>query len=306
MNKVNNSYQSKVLDESILAFYCLQGLDTNNAGFNQFESHSSYEIYLLHEGQCKFFIHDQIYDLQAGDIILLNGLTLHKSNAVYPDTYTRSMIHFSPTWLKKMLPVLGMPNLLDPFQKLNNCVLRTGFNASGQYVAEKIKWLAKQLEAIDQEFQCTGRINSLLETELKIEFLQLLMKIYKMSEYPHFQVELKKTEKRQHAVNIVSWINQHYCEKISLERIAKELNLNKYYISHIFKEVTGYTVMQYVMECRLIQVKYLLEMNLDQSLEDIFLSTGFESAAHFSRFFKERIGMTPTSYRKLKGRKTFG
>ena len=127
-----------------------------------------------------------------------------------------------------------------------------------------------------------------------------------MSEYPHFQVELKKTEKRQHAVNIVSWINQHYCEKISLERIAKELNLNKYYISHIFKEVTGYTVMQYVMECRLIQVKYLLEMNLDQSLEDIFLSTGFESAAHFSRFFKERIGMTPTNYRKLKGRETFG
>ena len=91
---------------------------------------------------------------------------------------------------------------------------------------------------------------------------------------------------------------------MSLERLAKELNLNKYYLSHVFKEVTGYTVMQYVMECRLIQVKYLLEMKLDQSLEDIFLSTGFESAAHFSRFFKARIGMTPTSYRKMKGRKT--
>ena len=105
-----------------------------------------------------------------------------------------------------------------------------------------------------------------------------------------------------HAENIASWINQHYSEKITLERIAKELNLNKYYVSHVFKEVTGFTVMQYVMECRLIQVKYLLEMRPDLSLEEIFTATGFESGAHFSRFFKDKMGMTPTSYRKKKYR----
>lgn len=274
-------------------------------GFHQFESHSTYEIYVLEEGQCNYFIHNKIYDLQPGDIILLDGLTLHKSNTTSPDAYVRSMVHFSPIWLESMLSVIGMPNLLDPFQKLNNCILRTGFDSSGQYVAEKIKWLEKQLEAIDEEYKCTGKINVLLETELKVEFLQLLIKIYKMSECQQLRVVQKKTEKKRHAENIASWINQHYCEKVSLERIAKELNLNKYYVSHVFKEVTGYTVMQYVMECRLIQVKYLLEMKPDQSMEEIFLSTGFESAAHFSRFFKERIGMTPTSYRKMKRSQTF-
>ncbi|PQD94095.1 AraC family transcriptional regulator [Pradoshia eiseniae] len=305
MNKwTKNMYQPKVLDESILAFYRLQGMNADTSEFNQFESHSTCEIFVLEEGDCKYFIQDQVYELQPGDILLLDGLTLHKSGPISPDTYIRSMVHFSPVWLKKMLLVLGMPSLLDPFQKLNNCILRTGFDASGHYVAEKIKWIAEQLEAIDQEFKSTGKINVLLETEVKIEFLQLLVKIYKMSECEQMRVEQKKTEKKQHAENIASWINQHYCEKVSLERLAKELNLNKYYLSHVFKEVTGYTVMQYVMECRLIQVKYLLEMKLDQSLEDIFLSTGFESAAHFSRFFKARIGMTPTSYRKMKGRKT--
>ncbi|WP_455661068.1 AraC family transcriptional regulator [Pradoshia sp.] len=305
MNKwAVDSYQPKVLDESILAFHRLQGLNTRITESNQFESHSTYEIFILEEGDCKYYIQNQVYDLQPGDILLLDGLTLHKSSPISPDTYVRSMVHFSPAWLERMLPTLGMPNLLDPFQRLNNCILRTGFDASGQYVAEKIKWIAKQLEMIDQEFQCTGRMNALLKTELKIEFFQLLMKIYKMSKCEHLLVEQKKTEKKRHAENIASWINQHYCEKISLERIAAELNLNKYYVSHVFKEVTGYTVMQYVMECRLIQVKYLLEVKLDQSLEEIFLSTGFESAAHFSRFFKERIGMTPTSYRKMKGKQT--
>jgi AraC-like DNA-binding protein len=69
---------------------------------------------------------------------------------------------------------------------------------------------------------------------------------------------------------------------------------------HIFKEVTGFTVMEYVMACRLNQVKYLLEMEPDQSLTDVSRATGFESVAHFSRFFKEKVGTTPSQYRKTK------
>ena len=295
-------YQPKVLDESIIAFHRLQGVNEHVSGCDQFESHSTHEIYFFEEGECKYLIQNRIYELEPGDIILLDGLTLHKSNPLSPDTYVRSMIHFSPAWLESMLPILGIPNLLDPFQKLNNCILRTRFDASGQYVAKKIKWISKRLEVIDQEYRRTGNINVILESELKLEFLQLLLYIYKISECEHLRIKQKKTEKKQHAENIASWINRYYSEKISLERIAKELNLNKYYVSHVFKEVTGYTVMQYVMECRLIQVKYLLEMRPDLSLEEIFTSTGFESGAHFSRFFKEKMGVTPTSYRKKKNR----
>jgi len=303
--KAKDLYQPKALFESIIAFHRLQGFHPNMSGCNEFESHSTYEIYFFEEGQCKYLIQNRIYELEPGDIILLDGLTLHKSNPSSPDTYVRSMIHFSPAWLEEMLPMLGMPNLLDPFQKLNNCILRTRFDASGQHVAKKMKWIAKQLEVIDKEFQCTGKISTVLETELKLEFLQLLLYIYKMSECENLRIKEKRTEKKQHAENIASWINQNYSEKVCLEHIAKDLNLNKYYVSHVFKEVTGYTVMQYVMECRLIQVKYLLEMRPDQSLEEIFTSTGFESSAHFSRFFKGKMGMTPTHYRKMKSRQKF-
>jgi AraC-like DNA-binding protein len=43
-----------------------------------------------------------------------------------------------------------------------------------------------------------------------------------------------------------------------------------------------------------------LEMEPDQSLTDVARSTGFESVAHFSRFFKEKVGTTPSQYRKTK------
>lgn len=303
--KASNFYQPKALDNIILAFHQLQGIDTHLAQSNQMESHSTYEIYFFEEGQCNYTIQNRIYNLEPGDIILLDGLTLHKSHTTSPDTYKRSIIHFNKAWVEDILPMLGIPNLLEPFQKLNNCILRTKFDSSGQFISEKIKWIARQLETIEQEFKNTAKINLLLETELKLEFLQLLLHIYKLSKCEDLRIMQKRTEKKRHVDNITAWINRHYAEKVTLERIAKELNLNKYYVSHVFKEVTGYTVMQYLMERRLMQVKFLLEMRPEQSLEEIFTSTGFDSGAHFSRFFKEKMGMTPTNYRKMKNRYFF-
>ena len=303
--KAKNLEQSRVLDGSITAFHRLQGMKMHKSESSQFDSHGTYKIYFFEGGECKYLIQNRIYELEPGDIILVDDVTLHKSNITSPDTYVRSMIQFHPMWLQEMLPILGIPNLFHLFQNLNNCILRSGLDDRGQYISGKIKKIAKAIEVIQQEFQCTGKINTLLETELKLEFLQLLLCIYKLSECEHVRMKQKKTEKKLHAEKITSWINQYYAEKICLERIAKEFNLNKYYVSHIFKEVTGYTVMQYVMECRLVQVKYLLEMKPDLSLEEIFTSTGFESAAHFSRFFKEKMGITPTSYRKMKSSSRF-
>ncbi|MBT2653687.1 AraC family transcriptional regulator [Bacillus sp. ISL-18] len=297
MNKVSSSkYSKKIMDEWITAFYRVQGLDNSF----KFHSHQEYEIYFFHSGDCKYLINNRIYELQPGDIILLDGMTLHKPNPGTGSTYTRSMLHFSPTWLRELLGTLGIPNLLDPFKKLNNCLLRTGYDESGQIVDGMMKEIAASLELIDLDFQRTHKKNELLEAELKLELIQLLLRIYKMSQKELSQVTSKKTEKEAHAESIASWINDHYMEKVSLERIAGELNLSKYYASHVFKEVTGFTVMEYVMGCRLNQVKYLLEMEPNLTLTEVSQSVGFESVAHFSRYFKEKMGKTPSQYRKEK------
>ncbi|ULT57978.1 AraC family transcriptional regulator [Neobacillus drentensis] len=297
MDKVSSSnYSKKIMDEWITAFYRVQGLDNSFT----FHSHQEYEIYFFHSGDCKYLINNRIYELQPGDIILLDGMTLHKPNPGTGSTYTRSMLHFSPTWLRELLGILGIPNLLDPFKKLNNCLLRTGYDESGQIVDGMMKEIAASLELIDLDFQKTHKKNELLEAELKLELIQILLRIYKMSQKELSQVTSKKTEKEAHAESIASWINDHYMEKVSLERIAGELNLSKYYASHVFKEVTGFTVMEYVMGCRLNQVKYLLEMEPNLTLTEVSQSVGFESVAHFSRYFKEKMGKTPSQYRKEK------
>nr|WP_277398216.1 AraC family transcriptional regulator [Neobacillus citreus] len=266
----------------------------------QFHSHHEYEIYFFCGGDCKYLINNRIYELVPGDIILLDGMTLHKANPWGESIYTRSVLHFSPTWLSDLISTLGIPNLLMPFKKLNNPLLRTRYDENGQYVDGQMKKISGLLTEIDEELQRTGKKSELLEAEVKLELTQLLLAIYKMSKKELAQVNSRKTEKEVHVEEIASWIRDHYTEKISLDRISSELSLSKYYVSHVFKEVTGFTVMEYVMGCRLNQVKFLLEMEPDLSLAEVSSASGFESLAHFSRFFKEKVGITPSRYRKNK------
>lgn len=135
---------------------------------------------------------------------------------------------------------------------------------------------------------------------MKLELVQLLLGIYKMAQREFMHVKKKMTSKEQHAEAISTWIDAHYMEKVSLDQLAADLNLSKYYAAHIFKEVSGFTVMEYVMGCRLNQVKYLLEMEPDQSLADVSRAAGFESVSHFSRYFKDKMNVTPSRYRANK------
>ncbi|MFZ7946462.1 MULTISPECIES: AraC family transcriptional regulator [Bacillaceae] len=286
-----------MMNNWITALYRVQGVDSYSI---QFHSHHEYEIYFFCGGDCKYLISNRIYELHPGDIILLDGMTLHKPNPNIESTYTRSMLHFSPAWMAEIASVLGIPDLLDPFKKLNNFLLRTGYNESGQYIDGQMKKIAGLLAHEDEEMQRTGIKNDLLEAEVKLELVQLLLRIYKMSQQELAHVTSKKTEKEVHAEAIASWIKDHYAEKVNLDRISTELNLSKYYTSHVFKEVTGFTVMEYVMGCRLNQVKFLLEMEPNLTLSEVSSAAGFESIAHFSRYFKEKVGVTPSRYRKNK------
>ncbi|KAA9022527.1 AraC family transcriptional regulator [Niallia endozanthoxylica] len=293
---LNLPFKRRVLDEWITAFYRMQGVESYTF---QFHSHHEYEIYFFCSGECKYLINNRIYELEPGDIILLDGMTLHKANPWGETIYTRSALHFSPTWLTELISTLAIPILLDPFRKLNNPLLRTRYDENGQYVDGQIKKISGILSDIDEELQRTGKKNELLEAEVKIELVQLLLAIYKMSQKELAQITSKKTEKEVHAEEIASWIRDHYTEKISLDIISSKLNLSKYYISHVFKEVTGFTVMEYVMGCRLNQVKFLLEMEPGLTLAEVAHASGFESIAHFSRYFKEKVGITPSRYRKI-------
>jgi YesN/AraC family two-component response regulator len=95
---------------------------------------------------------------------------------------------------------------------------------------------------------------------------------------------------------MLDWIELHYHEDFKLQQIADDLHLSKYYVSHLFKEHTGYAITDYIMARRLKEACLLL-VNTDKPIEHIGQNIGVPDASYFTKFFKKRMGMTPKKYR---------
>lgn len=267
-----------------------------------FHSHSEFEIYYFHDGDCKYLIHNKIYDLQPGDIIIMNGLTSHRANPSPFKTYERSVVHFSPSWIKPVIHSLQMPELLTPFKQMNNTLFRGQEEGERQTILTSMREMDR-LISDDGSYvnEYNGRkLLREVEAEIKMMLVSLLVQIFKLSKKENQALTMKKNEKDVHVERIAEYINQHFKKKITLDELSAELNISKFYLSRLFKEITGTTVMDYVMTCRLNQARYELEMNAAKTLSEVAVASGFESPAHFSRFFKQQIGITPSEFRKRK------
>ncbi|MFC4389074.1 AraC family transcriptional regulator [Gracilibacillus marinus] len=275
------------MNSQFLISYRLEGQ------YQEFKAHShqEYEIYLFHKGTCRYLISNQIYDLSPGDILIMDGLALHKPNLPKDSEYVRSHIHFSPTTIRPILDVMGATNLLDIFDHIHHCLIRSEHEQDIKQVEQIIKQMN---EIINHATLSTLE----KEWELKTLLIQVLIIINRLSQPSSQKTSKAKFSKMQHAENIATYIQKNYHNKISIDSISAELNISKSYVSRVFKEMTGYTIMEYVMATRLQQVKFLLEIEEDKTLQQLSDECGFESASHFSRFFKEHVGITAKEYQR--------
>lgn len=100
-----------------------------------------------------------------------------------------------------------------------------------------------------------------------------------------------------HVINAVNYINQHYNLPLSLDRIADELNISKYTLSHDFTKYIGISVMENILQLRIKEAKLLLSTS-ERNVNEIAHAIGFSSDVHFIQTFKKREGITPLQYRK--------
>ncbi len=101
----------------------------------------------------------------------------------------------------------------------------------------------------------------------------------------------------KHVRLAVEYIEQHYAEKITLERLAKETNLSKFYLSGIIKKETGSSVTDIINRVRMEESKKIL-LKSTISIAELSSKVGYAYSNHFSKVFKQHTGMTPSEYAK--------
>ena len=95
---------------------------------------------------------------------------------------------------------------------------------------------------------------------------------------------------------IKSYLDSHYLEELSLPQVAAGLRISPYYLSHIFKEYTGCSPMQYVTQLRIAEAQNLL-ISTAMSITDIAIECGYNNSNYFQSVFSKLVGMPPGKYR---------
>lgn len=98
------------------------------------------------------------------------------------------------------------------------------------------------------------------------------------------------------AVNI--YIEEHFTEEITLEKLASTFYISKYYLTREYKKIYGKTIFQHIITCRINCGKKLLRFS-DKSVEEIAHLCGFNDQSYFARQFKKSENVTCFAYRKM-------
>ena len=96
----------------------------------------------------------------------------------------------------------------------------------------------------------------------------------------------------------VSFIAENYMRDLSLDDVAKAVFLSSGYLSIIFKDETGYTVLEYITYVRMQKAKGLLLQTPALKVKDIAEQLGYNNVQSFLRYFKKYYGETPMAFRK--------
>jgi YesN/AraC family two-component response regulator len=267
-------------------FHLDHSIRTGPYNMTQNHSHDSYEIYYMRAGERFYFIKERSYHVKRGDLVLIPPNVLHKTTESYSPNHERILINFKEAFMSRINNELA-PDLLHVFEE--GPVLHP--DARELITIESImdKMLREQKQA---EPEADGYAKLLLG--------ELLLLIYR-----HVRQTDRRSKTAEHPTTLhrkvsdmVKHINEHFREPLSLKSLAEHFHISSFYLCRIYKEVTGFTVVEYVNQLRVQEAQKLLKTTRC-SVTDITEKVGFESSTHFGRIFKSLCGMSPLQYRKL-------
>ena len=138
---------------------------------------------------------------------------------------------------------------------------------------------------------CSGDVQK--DDKLCIAWIQVIL----ASLFPRFELrEDERPEDMDLTYRLVRYVMEHFQEPLSLEELARNLHVNKYYLSHTFSSRLQMNFREYLNRIRLEYATQQIR-STRKPLTEIWEDAGFESQRSFNRVFHEAVGMSPKEYR---------
>lgn len=252
--------------------------------------HSTYEIYYLLEGNRYHFIDRNIFFVQPGSLVFIAKNRIHKTSPAEQHFHRRFLIEIEETVMEQWFTEMAGGRLCSLFTDEMSIITLT---------ATQQAFLNAKLDAIKQEaFQKREAFEEMIEYLLR-EILLFSFRIKSEGNSAHISVRNligSETEKIRTVNRIAGYLADHYQESSSLDELASRFFTNKFYLTRIFKQVTGFTIREYLHIQRVQKAQEFLRSSL-LPITEIALMVGFENVSYFEKIFRRYCMQSPREYR---------
>ena len=243
--------------------------------YQSFHWHDFYEIEYIIEGDGDYAINGISHQITANTLFFSTPSDFHEIIFNHPTKLIK--IQFLPEFMNtNFLNHITEPIILKDSKKM----FLTFFDYICKYSSRNDKFSTQFIKDM---------LNSLLFLIMSSSDKCIGEKAYTTNR--HFQQALK-------------YINNHFTEPMSLQDIAKQVNVSPVYLSSLFKKHSGQKISDYITSLRLNHA-YNLIKNTNIPINEVFYLCGYNSYPHFIRAFKAKYEDSPNHLRKTLHQKEF-
>ena len=282
--------QKEIKEHGSFAFpvnISIEQIETYEMGVFLWHWHPEIELTLILSGEIEYQVDDMTYVLSAGDGIFCNSNALHSGHMRNGLDCTYLSVTFHPRFL------YGYENSVLHTKYVGNIVTNKSWPSLP--LTTSVSWQSEILEALKEIHKIYVKPDIDYELRLHMVLMQIWHKFYLyFSTQPNN--EKKSTQYLDRLRDIISFIEDHYAQEISLEDVAKAANICKSECCRFFKKHMGMTIFDYILYTR-IQNSLPLLANAE-SITEVASLVGFSSPSYYSQIFKRYMKRTPMEYKK--------
>lgn len=269
-------------EEDNNGIYLEKQVRSPNFSMNYEHFHEYYEFFFLNSGSCSYTVNQTVHHLSAGDLFFVTPGDYHSTRYEGTSSCERTIVYCSP-------------HIFPDYFVSEHSALMQALSRSGKVVMEKKG--KTQLEALIQGMLAENNFPDKHSNHiLQLQMMAFLLMLDRSGIFVYEQLK-KIADISSDIDDTLQYIAKNFTMPLTLEEVAKEVNLAPSYLSRKFKKVTGTTFKEYVNFIRIKQATQML-LTTDDSITKIALNCGFNSSNYFKDCFRRINGMSPRDYRR--------